>query len=66
MRHSFRGWTVKRKIERLKRKDGFNKFNMSRCVDTTKGGFKTQIGSLSLEYLRKTHAKEYGANLWGV
>ena len=47
MRHSLRGWTVKRKMKRLKRKDGFNKFNMSRCVDMTKGGFKTQIGSLS-------------------
>ena len=47
MRHSLRRWTIKRQMERLKRKDGFNKFNMSPCLDTTRKGFKTHIGTMS-------------------
>ena len=46
MRHSLRGWTVKRQRERLKRKYKLNKFNMSQCVDKTRGWFKTQVGTL--------------------
>ena len=34
-------------MERLNRKDELNKFKMSQCVDTTRGGFKTKISTLS-------------------
>ena len=47
MRRSLREWTVKRQLERLKRKDRLNKFNMLRYVDMTREGFKTQIDTLS-------------------
>ena len=35
MRHSVRGYKVKRQMDGLKRKDGLNKFNMSGCVYKT-------------------------------
>ena len=47
MRHSLREWTIKRQMEILKRKYGINKYNMPICIDTTIGGFKTQIGTMS-------------------